>query len=273
MSIISHYLLDDAPTKCFSWGKGVPPMQALSRSIHLSVHVHKDPAAMAERAAHILAAACEEAVGERGVFKVALSGGQTPIPLFRLLVANDWADHLPWSKITFFWVDERCVGPDHPESNYGLVRRELLSRVQATHFFRMRGEEDPVQAAAHYEQILRKDFSLADNELPRFDFMLLGLGKDGHTGSIFPGSPALAEKKRLVIDQYVAEHRTDRLTLTLPVINNARCCMFLVTGEEKHHVLSQSLNLLTEPTLPAQMVRPSGGDLIWIVDEAAATGR
>lgn len=247
-------------------------MMGRSRSIHLSVHIHKDPAAMAERAAHILAAACEEAVAERGVFKIALSGGQTPIPLFRLLVASDWADRLPWDKMTFFWVDERCVGPENPESNYGLVRRELLSQVQATHFFRMRGEEDPVQAAAKYEQQIRNDFNLGPNELPRFDFILLGMGEDGHTGSIFPNSPALAEKKRLVIDQYVPERKADRLTLTLPVLNNARCCMSLVTGKEKHEVLSRALNLLAEPTLPAQMVRPGIGDLIWVVDEAAASG-
>lgn len=248
-------------------------MLGRSRSIHLSVHIHKDPAAMAERAAHILAAACEEAVAERGVFKVALSGGNTPIPLFRLLAAADWTDRLPWDKMTFFWVDERCVGPEHPDSNYGLARREFLSHVPATHFFRMRGELDPVEAASKYEQQLRADFNLDPHELPRFDFMLLGMGEDGHTGSIFPGSPALAEKKRLVIDHYVPERKADRLTLTLPVINNSRCCMFLVTGAEKHGVLSTALNLLAESTLPAQMVRPGIGDLIWVVDEAAAMGR
>jgi 6-phosphogluconolactonase len=228
---------------------------------------------MAERAAHILSAACEEAVAERGVFKIALSGGQTPTPLFRLLAASDWADHLPWDKMTFFWVDERCVSPDHPDSNYGLARRELLSHVPATHFFRMHGDEDPVRAAAQYGQTIRGDFNLGENDLPRFDFMLLGIGEDGHTGSIFPNSPAFAEKKRFVIDQYVPERKADRLTLTLPVINNSRCCMFLVNGRGKHDMLSQALNLLSEPTLPAQMVRPSGGDLIWIVDEAAATGQ
>jgi 6-phosphogluconolactonase len=243
-----------------------------SRSIHLTVHIHKDPSAMAERAAHIVAAACEEAIAERGVFKIALSGGQTPIPLFRLLTADDWAGRLPWDNITFFWVDERCVGPEHTDSNYGLARRELLGKVEATHFFRMRGEEDPVQAAVRYEQQIRADFGIEVGELPRFDFMLLGLGEDGHTGSIFPNTPALTEKKRLVIDQYVPERKADRLTLTLPVINNARCCMFIVTGKAKHAVLSQSLNLLSEPVLPAQMVRPTIGDLIWVVDEAAAIG-
>ena len=222
-------------------------MKARSRSIHLSVHIHKDPAAMAERAAHILAAACEEAVAERGVFRIALSGGQTPIPLFRLLAARDWADRLPWDKMTFFWVDERCVGPEHPDSNYGLARRELLSHVPATHFYRMRGDIDPVEAAVKYEQQIRQDFNIGPNDLPRFDFMILGMGDDGHTGSIFPNSPALAERKRLVIDQYVPERKADRLTLTLPVINNSRCCMFLVTGKEKHQVLSQVLDLLAEP--------------------------
>ncbi|MDO5483627.1 MAG: 6-phosphogluconolactonase, partial [Desulfovibrionaceae bacterium] len=226
-------------------------MKGLSRSIHLSVHIHKDPAAMAERAAHILAAACEEAVAERGAFKIALSGGNTPIPLFQLLSGSDWADRLPWDKMTFFWVDERCVGPDHPESNYGLARRELLSRVPATHFFRMRGDTEPEAAALRYEEHIRQDFNLAPQELPRFDFMLLGMGEDGHTGSIFPNSPALAEKKRLVIDQYVPERKAARLTLTLPVINNARCCMFLVNGKEKYQVLSKALDLLAEPSLPA----------------------
>ena len=246
-------------------------MSGISRSIHLTVHIHKDPAAMAERVAHILAAACEEAVAERGVFRIALSGGQTPIPLFRLLAGKDWADRLPWGNISIFWVDERCVAPDHPDSNYGLARRELLSHVAATHFFRMRGDEKPEAAAAKYEEQIRSEFNLGPQELPRFDFMLLGMGADGHTGSIFAKSPALAERKRLVIDQYVPGEG-DRLTLTLPVINNARCCMFLVTGAEKHAVLSNALNLLAEPSMPAQMVRPGFGDLIWVVDEAAAKG-
>lgn len=249
-------------------------MKGFSRSIHLSVHVHKDAATMAERAAHILAEACETAIEERGVFRIAISGGQTPVPLFRLLAGKDWADRLPWEKMTFYWVDERCVAPDHPDSNYGLARRELLSRVPATRFFRMRGDtKDPVGAAARYEEQIREDFNLGPNDLPHFDFILLGMGEDGHTGSIFPNSPALAEKRRLVIDQYVPERKADRLTMTLPVLNNARCCMFLVTGAEKHNALRNSLNLLEEPTLPAQLVRPGIGDLIWIVDEAAATGK
>lgn len=247
-------------------------MTALSRSIHLSVHIHKDPAAMAERAAHIFAHLCEEAVAERGIFSIALSGGTTPIPLFQLLSGPDWAERLPWDKIAIYWVDERCVGPDHPDSNYGMARRELLSHVPATHYYRMRGEGNPVEAALDYENKLKEHFKVT-TEIPRFDFILLGMGDDGHTGSIFPGSPALVERKRLVIDQYVPERKADRLTLTLPVLNNARCCMFMITGKEKHGVLQQALDLLAQPTLPAQQVRPSFGDLIWVVDEAAALGK
>ncbi len=246
-------------------------MSQLSRSTHISVHVHKHEAAMAERAAHIFAALCEEAIQERGIFNIALSGGTTPISFFQLLSSPDWAERLPWDKIAIYWVDERCVGPESPDSNFGMARRELLSHVQATHYYRMRGENDPVEAALHYEEMLREHFK-TPNEIPRFDFILLGMADDGHTGSIFPGSPALMEKKRLCIDQYVPERKADRITLTLPVLNNTRCCMFLVNGKEKHEALQKSLDLLAPPTLPAQMVRPTFGDLIWIVDEAAALG-
>lgn len=243
-----------------------------SRSIDLSLHIHRDPAAMAERVAHLLADHCEQAIAERGVFTLALSGGTTPIPLFQLLAQADWAERLPWERIEVYWVDERCVGPEHPDSNYGMARRELLSKVPATRFYRIKGEDRPEHAAQAYEEIIRNNFRLAAHELPRFDFIMLGMGEDGHTGSLFTGTPGLVDKQRLVIDQYVPERKADRVTLTLQVLNNARCCLFLVTGEDKHHVLSQALNLLDEPRLPAQLVRPTGGNLIWIVDDAAARG-
>ena len=248
-------------------------MQTLSRSIHLSLHIHKDPDAMAERAAHIIADKCDEAISERGSFKIAISGGNTPIPLFRLLTRKDWVSALPWDKISVFWADERCVSPDDEGSNYGMARRELLNYVPCTSFYRMRGDLEPEKAAHDYEATLRQEFNLRENEIPRFDMILLGMGDDGHTASIFPNSPALYVRDRLVIDQYVPERKADRLTMTLPVFNNARCCMFLVTGQEKHAVLSRALDLLDKPELPAQLVRPAVGDLIWVVDEAAATGK
>ena len=248
-------------------------MQTLSRSIHLSLHIHKDPDAMAERAAHIISEKCDEAVTERGCFKIAISGGKTPIPLFRLLTRKDWVDALPWDKISVFWADERCVAPDDPRSNYGMAHKELLSYVPCTQYYRMRGDLEPVKAAADYEQVLRQEFRLKEGEVPRFDMILLGMGDDGHTASLFPNSPALFANQRLVIDQYVPARKADRLTMTLPVLNNSRCCLFMVTGMEKHAVLSRALNLLDKPELPAQFVHPSVGDLIWVVDEAAATGR
>lgn len=243
-----------------------------SRAVDLSLYIHKDPEAMAERAAHMLATACDEAVEERGVFRIALSGGSTPIPLFRMLAKTDWRERLPWDKMVFFWADERCVPPESQESNYGMARRELLSHVPATHFYRMRGEEEPVEAARSYEKKLHEEFEIGPHGTPRFDFILLGMGADGHAASIFPKSPVMQEKDRWVADVYVPERRSNRLTLTLPVINNARLCMFLVSGAEKYQALSDAMNLLAEPKLPAQMIRPAAGDLIWIVDEAAARG-
>lgn len=243
-----------------------------SRSIHLSLHIHNNPSAMAERAAHMLVEKCEQAIAERGIFTLALSGGTTPIPLFRQLAGPDWAERLPWEKIAVYWVDERCVGPDDPQSNYGVARRELLSAVSATRFYRMRGEMDPEEAARNYENLLKDHFNLGPGELPRFDCVVLGMGADGHTASLFPGEPGLGETEHLVVDQYIRTLKTDRLTLTLPVLNNARCCLFLVTGEEKHEVLSRALDLLDQPMLPAQFVRPTMGELVWIVDEAAARG-
>ncbi len=246
----------------------------MSRSIHLAVHVHKNPSTMAERAAHHLVELCEEAISRRGVFTLAISGGVTPLPLFRLLAGEDWADRLPWEKIVLYWVDERCVDPSHPESNYGMARRELLSHVPVTWYYRIKGEDNPVQAAAAYEFLLQEHFRLKPGEFPRFDCVLLGLSNDGHVASLFPGEQAMMEKERIVVDQYVRSTNNDianRVTLTLPAINNARSCIFLVSGADKHEPLSHALNLLDVPKYPAQFIRPKG-ELIWIVDNAAALG-
>lgn len=244
----------------------------MARSIHLALHIHKDPPAMAERVAHLLAEMCEEAIAERGVFTLALSGGRTPIPLFNLLSEADWAERLPWEKIVLYWGDEYCVSPEDPRSNYGIARDELLTHVPVTRYYRMKGEGDPVESGLAYEKLIKEHFNLKEGEFPRFDCILLGLGDDGHTASLFPKEYAIKEKERIVIDQYVRSRQADRLTLTLPVLNNARCCLFMVTGKEKHHALTRTLNLLEKPELPAQMVRPTSGDLIWVVDEEAALG-
>ena len=239
-----------------------------ARSLQLALHVHRGIAGMVEQTAALLAQHCQEAVAERGVCRLAISGGSTPVALFRLLATRPWDKKLPWDKMFFFWVDERCVPPDNSQSNFGVAHRELLAHVPAQHS-RMHGELDPAEAASLYEEKLRTAFALAPGELPRFDFVLLGMGADGHTASLFPGTPALFEQKHLVASQFVPSVQSYRITLTLPVLNNARCCLFLVAGAAKRPVLAQALRLLDEPALPAQLVRPTAGELIWIVDEAA----
>ena len=239
---------------------------------HLSLYVTPDKAAMAETAAGIIAAQAKEAYERNGQFNIAISGGKTPLPLFHLLASPAKAGLVDWSRTVVYWVDERCVSPEDPESNYRAARQELLSRVDATRFYRMKGEDRPQDAAAAYEKLLRDHFSLLPGEPPRFDCVLLGVGNDGHTGSLFPGDPALKAEDALVADVYAPHLPTPRLTLTLPVLNNARCCIFLASGREKNHVLSTALNLMAAPMLPAQMVRPHDGRLCWIIDEQAYQG-
>lgn len=239
---------------------------------HLSLYVTADESSMALKAAQIIADKSKAAIAEKGVFNLAISGGKTPRPLFHLLAMPDWAKAMEWDKTDIYWVDERCVGPEHEDSNYRVAREELLKQVDATRFYRMRGEEEPEAAARNYEALLKEHFNLKEGELPRFDCIILGVGADGHTASLFPGDLALKEDKRLVTDVYVPRVKTPRVTLTLPVLNNAACCIFLASGREKNHVLSTALNLMAAPLLPAQMVRPTNGELCWIIDHTAYQG-
>lgn len=238
----------------------------------LSLQIVDDPIQVGRQAAAVLEQLCSAAIAGHGAFNIAISGGKTPIPLFQLLASPEWNGRFSWEKINLYWADERCVGPDQEQSNYRMARDELLSHVALTNFYRIRGEMDPQEGASAYERLLRTHFNLAYGELPRFDCILLGLGADGHVASIFPGSSDAVLTERLVVDQYVSKLRSSRITLTLPVINNAAACVFLVSGREKHDALSRTLDLLTTPELPAQKVRPSNGRLVWIVDEAAAQG-
>ena len=239
---------------------------------HLSLYVTADEEAMAHEAATIIAGQCSEAIAKRGVFSIALSGGKTPIPLYRLLSTPQWAKALDWSKTVVYWADERCVPPESEDSNYRLARTELLSHVEATRFYRMKGEDMPQAAAEAYSKLLADHFCLIPGEFPRFDCILLGVGTDGHTASLFSGDPALMDRDNLVADVYNPKQKTPRLTLTLPVLNNARCCIFLASGRVKNHVLSTALNLMAAPVLPAQMVRPHNGKLCWIIDNTAYQG-
>ena len=244
---------------------------------HLSLHVLRDTVAMAEAAAAILADQARKSIEERGVFTLALAGGKTPVHLFRALSTPHWQKAINWQKTVIFWTDERCVPPEHAMSNYRMAREELLSRIDATRYYRIKGEDDPDRAARHYEDQIEEHFGLKPGELPRFDCILLGAGSDGHTASLFPGDKALLRNSRLVTEVYQRKTPLNptpvsRVTLTLPVLNNARLCLFMAEGRGKHDVLTSALNLMAAPVMPAQMVRPTRGKLCWVVDEIAYQG-
>lgn len=215
------------------------------------------------------------AVGANGRFAVALSGGSTPRALYELLATEPaWRSQIPWDQVHFFWGDERHVPPDHADSNFRMANEVFLSRtpIPATNIHRIRGElPSAVDAADGYEDDLRAFFGPAGGDLPRFDLVLLGLGPEGHTASLFPGTRALLESQRLVVANWVGKLYADRITLTSPVLNNAGCVLFLVTGEDKATALKAILDGPYEPSqLPAQLINPTHGRLVWLLDHAAA---
>jgi 6-phosphogluconolactonase len=214
----------------------------------------------------------DEAVNARGQFNVALSGGSTPRLLYSLLASAEFAVRIRWQQIHLFFGDERCVAPDHAESNYRMVKESLLSRtfIPPDNVHRMAGEKTPQVAVAEYEARLRKHFHIDDDALPRFDLILLGLGEDGHTASLFPDSSALSETRHLVATTYVEKLNAQRLTLTFPVINNAAQIIFLIAGESKAAVVKEILT--TEKCdYPAARIKPENGQLTWFVTRDAAT--
>jgi 6-phosphogluconolactonase len=227
----------------------------------------------ASAAEHVVLAA-NEAVSARGRFTIALSGGSTPKSLYNLLATNARTT-LPWEHTLFFWGDERHVPPTDPESNYRMVDEAMLSKVPVppANVYRMPAENPDAEAVAEtYEQTLRKVFQLGPNDVPQFDLILLGMGPDGHTASLFPGTAGLKEKSRLVIANWVEKLKTYRLSFTLPAINAARSVAFLVSGTDKAPVLKAVLEG-NDPgeQYPAKLVHPKDGKLIWFLDRAAAS--
>src|SRR6202040_3888746 len=207
-----------------------------------------------------------EAIAQRGRFTVALAGGSTPKNLYALIAANA-STTLPWDKMFFFWGDERHVPPDNPDSNYRMANEALLSKVPvpAANIFRVPTENpDASAAAAAYEQTLRKFFDVAAGEFPRFDLILLGMGPDGHTASLFPETAALNEKVRLVVANWVEKFHSYRITFTLPVLNHAACDMFLVSGKDKADMVRRVL-ADQNADLPSQKVHPADGGLLWLL--------
>jgi len=236
--------------------------------------IHADTDTLARQAAHRLAELSREAIRSSGRFTLVLSGGATPKRLYERLAEAEFSGKLDWGSIHIFWSDERCVPPDHPESNYGMAVRSLIDRVPLPprNVHRIRGEMEPQQAATAYEKELRTFFFpryAKPPGVPGFDLILLGMGEDGHTASLFPKAAALHEQKRWVLA--VEKPESWRVTLTPRVINAARDVLFLVAGSEKAGCLKEVLQGPYRPDeLPAQAIRPAPGRLRWMIDAEAA---
>jgi 6-phosphogluconolactonase len=238
------------------------------------IRIVADAEALAAAAAEELARVLGSAVSARGAASIVLSGGSTPRRLYRLLASEGMRDRVAWERLHLFFGDERHVPPDDPRSNYRTASEEMLSRVALPpgHVHRIPAEEPEAERAARkYESEIRNHFGLAAGSFPAFDLALLGLGPDGHTASLFPGTKALGETERLAVANWVGKLDEHRITLTAPVFNRAGAVIFLVSGEDKACVLK---SVLTGPReteqLPAQLIRPESGRLLWLVDRPAA---
>jgi 6-phosphogluconolactonase len=241
--------------------------------IERQILICRDTAELSERAAEEFAGLASEAIRSAGRFTVALSGGSTPRVLYTRLASSGFAQRISWNHVHLFWGDERCVGPDHPESNYRMVRESLLAKINipAENVHRMPGEKEPQTAALEYEAEIKRFFDLSKDKLPRFDLILLGLGEDGHTASLFPGSDALNETEHLVATTYVEKFTAHRLTLTLPVLKEGAEVAFLIAGASKAGIVKELLeNEAAAKNFPAAMVEPRSGRLIWLLTADAA---
>ena len=234
----------------------------------MNLEILETPGDLASAAAELFVAKSSEAVAECGIATIALSGGSTPKLLYQLLAdPNEQFRLVPWPSIHFFWTDERHVLPDDPESNYRMANDAMLAHVPVArdNVHRVMSEYNALEAAEDYEQTLLR---IVPGRPPRFDLIVLGLGTDGHTSSIFPDSEVLHETKRLVAAPWVEKLKSYRITMTLPLINNAASVVFLVSGAEKAEIVREVLD--GPKRYPAQEVNPVNGELVWMVDSGAA---
>jgi 6-phosphogluconolactonase len=239
------------------------------------IRIHRNSQAWAEAAAELVQEEGTEAIRANGRFLIALSGGTTPETLYRTLASPMYVGRVDWSRTTFFFSDERCVAPDDPRSNYALARRALFIplKIASSQVYRMPGESrDPHAAAYEYEQQLRLATQTEPSVTPSLDLILLGLGEDGHTASLFPGSPVQQEQQTLIAVTQSPIDPPTRLTMTLGVINRASVVLFLVTGSPKAQMVRRVLEPRTDADrqLPATQVTPDKGRLIWLLDQLAA---
>jgi 6-phosphogluconolactonase len=251
----------------------LPKRKGADMVTKFEVMVKDDPKLLAQAGAYIFTRAAQAAVKERGGFAVAVSGGSTPRPMHRMLAAEPYRSEILWQKTSFFWVDERCVPVTDEASNYGAAKADLLGKVPIPvgQIHPMPVEMAPDDGALKYERVISDFFRLGEGHVPPFDLIFLGIGVDGHTASLFPGQKVLKEKKRWVVAVKGGQPNVDRLTMTFSLLNQARQIVFLVSGKRKTAVL-KTLFEDKEGHLPAGMIRPLDGNLIWLVDRDAAAG-
>lgn len=240
------------------------------------VQILPDAAAIARRAAERIIESAAAAVKERGVFTISLAGGSTPKTLYTLLATDPaFKSKMPWDKTQFFFGDERHVPPDDSESNFRMANESMLSKLslKPEQVLRIKAEyDDAEKAAKEYEQTLRSSFKLSDGQLPRFDVLLLGMGDEGHTLSLFPGTKALHDNGRLVMSNWVGKFFTTRITTTAPVASNSALVIFMITKADKALALKAVLEGPYEPEqLPSQLIQPKNGKLLWLLDTTAAS--
>lgn len=242
----------------------------------ISLQVASNPQELSRFAAEHFARLAIESQRQKQLFNVALAGGSTPKALYELLADENepYRKQLYWKNTHFFWGDERHVPPDHPDSNYRMASEAMLASlcIPLTNVHRIKSEiADAGKAADDYEQTLRKIFKLVPGQFPRFDLILLGMGSDGHTVSIFPGSDVINEKRRLVVGPWIEKLKSFRITLTPAVLNNAASIIFLVSGAEKAKTLHEVLEGEYRPQyLPVQLIAPATGEVLWLADREAA---
>ena len=246
---------------------------------HREIVVIDQPSGVAAEAAKRFQSLAKASIAANGRFTVALSGGSTPKTMHTLLAAAPYAESIDWSKVFIFFGDERCVPPDHPDSNYRMALETLLSKVAipTENIYRMHAEDEPQEAAEAYNSDLQKFFGLAEaggpspESFPRLDLIFLGMGPDGHTASLFPGTAALEERSKAVTANYIPKLDANRITLTAPTINQAAHIVFLIEGESKASALYEVLEGEYQPQVyPSQLIRPTQGQLTFLLDSAAA---
>jgi len=232
------------------------------------IKFHSNPGSLAESVVRQFIKLGEDAILKKGIFSTALAGGSTPKAAYELLSSREFATQLDWSKVQIFWGDERCVPPDHPDSNYLMTYEALIKKIQipAENVHRMRGEFEPTEGAKKYDKELRTHLA----EIPQLDLVLLGMGDDGHTASLFPGTQPIYENTKLAAANYVQKLSSWRITLTPVMINQARNISFIVAGANKAQTLRQVLEGKYNPTVyPSQIIQPITGNLNWLIDDAA----